>query len=220
MDSEMFYGNQNPQPIYQAPIDWNAKWLVVGKGKSLQRHKDADVLGYKIITLNDACNVVRPNIAHAIDIDAIEKFSAKVIQDTRVKLLTVAYPHEGEKPGRHLSWYIPRCAALYIKHEQGNLYYYYHDRGANPSTYPTIRCTYFSGDTLIRLLAVLGVKHIRTLGFDGGDGRETLAHYFRKVMYKRKKENKIVNYSLQREVIDEIVKEYQIDYGRIPLCRI
>jgi hypothetical protein len=168
-----------------------AHWVLVGKGPSFA--KRSRLLPGFVLGLNHVCQHISCDLAHFTDLDAYRQCEETLVGQysttefdihTGEKPQSFAisrgtnvvlpwHPHTNNKPGkRNLAVLLEEIPTLQILHEQGRLYSYnstlapVRTRNAALSTHLT---RYFSAVVGLHILAAHGIKHIRTLGIDGGN---------------------------------------------------
>lgn len=151
-------------------------WLIVGKGPSADRVDKVNLTKYNVITLNHACTLVRPLIAHFVDIEALKVCLEGLMIDSRMRpdlpLYVCApwYPHFNFRASMSTlaTWLesytpLPETKTLsYNSTTAGRML-----KNANLST---IRLRYFSAVAAFNILARVGERVIYTIGVDGGSG--------------------------------------------------
>lgn len=180
-------------------------WLIVGKGKSFDGWKNYNLNIFNILTLNHVCKIIKPTIAHFIDIDAYLDCYQNIL-DEDISLLMPEYPHINERPDmdKSLTNLVPVRSGLRIKEDQGRLYYY------KLSTVPnedSIKVHHFSAEAAFGILARNNVKKIFTLGIDGGE-LEAEEFY-------RDGRNRPVTYEPQMEHLEKIIKDNGIEWSKL-----
>jgi hypothetical protein len=141
------------------------KWLVVGKGPSSDLISQVPLDGLLPLTLNHACKIVTPVIAHFVDVDAYEQ-----CQDHLAGLSCFVclpwYPHVNNKAGKLTLDKYPWAAGL------GDRLLTYNattasGRFKNPTVH-TIRLRYFSAVAAFNIVVSCGCRDVRSIGVDGG----------------------------------------------------
>lgn len=145
-------------------------WLLVGKGPTLNNRDQVDFNKFNVFTLNHACTVVRPNIAHFTDFDAWLDCNSYLYENQH-NICLPWYPHFDNRSGPNpLACYVDQNSLLQWHHDEHKLFSYnstLSKRPKNPEL-PLIRVRYFSAVAGFNILAAAGVKRIYTLGIDGG----------------------------------------------------
>lgn len=194
--------------LYTSRTQWTSgkPWLVVGKGPSLERIYDIPTQSYRIITLNDACQVVKPYAAHFIDMEALDRCAGAVLNKD-IQIWTVSWPHESQCPGRSLCECVLRNGTLYKKMQQKKLFYYHISTApVIPPLPDTIKIHHYSAEGVFSILASRGVQEIYSLGVDGGTG-----------IYERFAElpGRPVTYEYQMPYIQRICAEFQVKWVKL-----
>jgi hypothetical protein len=144
-------------------------WLLLGKGPSFALRGQFDLSGYRTLSLNHAVREQPVQVAHVIDVDVVDACGEALERNAGV-LVMPWYPHVGNEVGaRTLAEHLRVVPALQRLEAQGRLLWY--DLSTSPVRYgsgPVIEATYFSAEAALNLLAVAGVRRVRTLGIDGG----------------------------------------------------
>lgn len=145
-------------------------WVVLGKGPSFERHAKHPRLDSDYVTmgLNHVCRERPVHVTHIIDVDVVREVPNL---DALTKFVVMPwYPHIDFKPrDRNLEDLTQELPVLRSLTREGRLLWYNlstskkHRDGS-----PVIQVAYFSAEAAIQLLAVSGVKVVRTLGIDGG----------------------------------------------------
>lgn len=150
---------------------YHRPWLIVGKGPSLNRRAEFELGHYSIISLNHACRVVPPDMAHFTDLEAYANCALEC-QEQGTAVVLPWYPHVDMRPSpNNLGKYAQFHDDLEWLIKHGRLYSYNStvaSRLPKNLQLPTIRVRYFSAVAAVNLLLAADVKLIRTLGIDGG----------------------------------------------------
>ena len=72
-------------------------WLILGKGPSFARRHHLDLSGYNLVSLNHVVRELKVDVAHYIDLDAVEQ-CADVLPRNADWLLLPRYPHVNFRP--------------------------------------------------------------------------------------------------------------------------
>ena len=186
-------------------------WLIVGKGPSCSKVPLVDLGAYKVMALNHAVRAVDCDLAHAIDLDVITSLDEASIDRARHWVLPWM-PHVENKAGRrNLAQCIPEVPALARLAGQGRLLWYNASTAseANPAQ-PIVPVRFFSAEAAVSLLAINGVKCIRTLGVDGGS---SYANAFNDLSGSTLLANGRSSFDRQFESIAEAVFRHGLDFG-------
>lgn len=182
-------------------------WLVFGKGPSFSRHKDFLDLEstYETMGLNHVCRERVVKVTHAIDLQAVEEVSR--IDERTEWLVMPWHPHVHFMPSKEtLEDLVQSTPALQRFERKGRLLWYNlvtgrpHREGS-----PIVPVAYFSVEAAISLLAIAGVKTIRTLGVDGGS---RYAEEFSDIKPFRAGHS---TFDHQRQHIDYAIKRWKLD---------
>ena len=144
-------------------------WLILGKGPSFASRQSYDLSGYHLLSLNHAVREQPVLVAHMIDLNVVEA-CGDVLESQARFLVMPWYPHVHNRPGsRSLEALLPSSPPLQRFARSGRLLWYdlstslvRHGAG------PVVNASYFSAEAALNLLAVAGVRRVRTLGVDGG----------------------------------------------------
>lgn len=152
----------------QADMLQSRPWLVLGKGPTFSRLKDEDVSGYFLVGLNHVVRETPVKLAHAIDIDVIA--SCEAVLERNAEYVVMPWrPHVDNRPGeRTLADWIGQMPVLQRLSDAGRLLWYNASTSAARSGFTVVPVKYFSVEAAINLLAMAGVRRIRSLGVDGG----------------------------------------------------
>ncbi len=145
-------------------------WLLVGKGPTLNNREQVDFDKFNVFTLNHACTVVRPNIAHFTDFDAWLDCNSYLYENQH-NICLPWYPHFDNRSGPNpLTCYVDQNSLLQWHHDEHKLFSYNSTLSRLPKNpdLPTIKVRYFSAVAGFNILAAAGIKRIFTLGIDGG----------------------------------------------------
>lgn len=150
-------------------------WLVVGKGPSADYIARVDTREYNVVTLNHACRVVRPALAHFIDLEALAECEPHL---TGVPVALPWHPHRHFKPVAATLDDLAEQDGLIRRHYHtgipSTLLYGYNSTTANKLArnirLPVLRVRFFSATAAFAILCAAGVREIHSLGVDGGTG--------------------------------------------------
>jgi hypothetical protein len=184
-------------------------WLILGKGPSFSRHsgfpnldKDFHVLG-----LNHVCRERRTQFTHVIDANVLEEVPD--MTERTEWLIMPRHPHvKFLATEKLLEAFVEESPVLRSFEARERLLWY------NLSTWrkahedsPVVKVAYFSAEAAVRLLAMAGVKVIRTLGIDGGN---RYADQFKHIAPFR---GGHATFDLQNKPIMDTVREFGLDYA-------
>ncbi len=191
-------------------------WLLLGKGPSFGRLSEVDTSAYRLLGLNHVCRETRVDVAHAIDLDVITDLGEALLQQAGV-LVMPWHPHvEFKATERTLADFALEYPVLETLAAEGRLLTYTFGTGSSqfPGA-PTIPGGFFSGDVVVQLLGLCGIRRIRTLGIDGG---HAYAGAFSDV---RPLQNGQESFDVQTTQIAHVVKALGLDYAPVlPLRRL
>jgi hypothetical protein len=149
-------------------------WLILGKGPSFARRARFDLSVYDLLSLNHAVREQPVRLAHLIDLDVVNACGAALLSHARHVVLPW-YPHVRNAPGtRSLDELVRDHALLRRLAQEGRLLWY--DLSIAPRRHgpgPVVQATYFSAEAAVSMLALAGVRQVRSLGVDGGAGYST-----------------------------------------------
>lgn len=145
-------------------------WLMLGKGPSFDLRSNYDLSAYETLALNHVVRELPVSMAHILDIDVVLACADAIGQNARL-LAMPWYPHENNKVGeRSLEYWCQEIPVLRQLDSEGRLLWY--DLSTSRKRYgagPVVQAKYFSAEAALSLLALSGVKRVRSLGVDGGD---------------------------------------------------
>ncbi len=157
-------------------------WMVLGKGPTSDYICRIDLSEYHILSLNHACKIVVPTIAHFVDVEAYNDCTARLFAIPSVICMPWR-PHWHNRPqcGNLFDLGLTPTPAMSFggkqllrKREGEGAFLGYNASSAGkqkPSDrLPHVELRYFSAVGAVNLLAKAGVKEIHTLGVDGGIG--------------------------------------------------
>ncbi len=156
-------------------------WLVVGKGPTSDYICRIDPAEYHVLTLNHACKIVTPAVAHFVDLEAYED-CVPTLAGTDAAVCMPWYPHTHNRPGTHnlFDLGLPKTTLSLLGHQlllaverEKKLIGYNASTASNlkgSTKLPNIKLRYFSAVAAFNLLAASGVREAHTLGVDGGIG--------------------------------------------------
>lgn len=158
-----------PRSVLHAMQDYTREpgknWLIVGKGPSSNKLPDIDLRNFQRFTLNHACNVVEPTIAHFVDVDAFEQCQERMLA-SRCLVCMPWYPHVKFKakdtPVVDYPW------AKYL----GDRLVSYNSTTASAfaenTMLPRIRLRKFSAVAAFNIVVPYCPSQIYSIGIDGG----------------------------------------------------
>jgi len=160
------------QPFFEwfaANVDPSDPWLILGKGPSFELRSRYDLTPFHLLSLNHVVREQKVRVAHVIDLDVIHACGPAIEKNAQV-LAMPWHPHERNSPGqRTLEKIADELPVLRRLKDEGRLLWY--DLSTSPVRHgrgPVIQATYFSAEAALNLLALAGVRRVRSLGLDGG----------------------------------------------------
>lgn len=144
-------------------------WLILGKGPSFTKRDQFDLSGFKTISLNHVIREQPVTLAHAIDLDVVRDCEATIEQNAQA-LVMPWVPHVNNEAGTEtLQSLIPQVPLLRRMADQGRLLWYNASTSQlrHPGS-PVVEVKSFSAEAALNLLAMAGVRRVRSLGIDGG----------------------------------------------------
>ena len=169
---------------HSASCSANESWLILGKGPSFSKLDELDTSSYRTFALNDVV-IERPvSVAHAIDIDVIDRCGHALLRNAGV-LVMPWIPHIRTELGVFskraffgvgtdtLDDYCSMVPILSRLRDEDRLLWYNLYTAApqrlRPGS-PVVHATEFSASAALNLLTLAGVRKVRSLGVDGGSG--------------------------------------------------
>lgn len=191
------------------------KWIIVGKGPSislLDKESDKD---FYTCTLNDAIREVNnTTIAHFVDFDAFLRCQSYL--DRAEYVVLPWYPHfDNTACDISLEVLVSRYSNLQDLLEKDKLCWY--DLSSSPiryGNYPMVSATYFSSEAALDMLAIAGVKTVRSVGIDGG---KSYSCQFSDLSGLTLLSNKQESFDKQFLSFPKIIAKTGVDYGPIGL---
>lgn len=186
-------------------------WLIFGKGPSFAKRTSYDLSSFQTISLNHAVREQSVTLAHMIDLDVVDG-CADVLEANAQFVVMPWIPHVKNKP---TSLTLLQCVAskpvLQRLDQQGRLLWYNLSTAgeARPGC-PVVHTRFFSAEAAINLLAMAGVKQIRSLGIDGG---ATYSKEFSDLTEKTLLANGRSSFNRQFEEIAKTIMKTNVDYA-------
>jgi len=193
-------------------FDIHAKqWLILGKGPSYSLVKNVDLANYYTCSLNHVLREHPVDLAHIIDIDVVADCSESIERNARFLILPF-FPHDNHRPTKRTLYdFVNAIPILRSMHDQGRLVWY------NLSTSkkqvdcsPVVTAKFFSAEAAVNILAICGVKTIRSLGVDGGS---SYAPNYHDLESKTLLTNKHASFDRQFENIARTIRTKKINYA-------
>jgi hypothetical protein len=170
-------GNKRAVSIMKSFFEWMQEggvnrqipWLILGKGPSFSKKEEFDLTSYNTLSLNDAVRSRPVDVAHAIDLQVVERSGDAIRANARV-LVMPWHPHVNfHASDRSLDQLAADNPVLKRLQEEGRLLWYnLSSASSHRPDSPVVEVKYFSAEAAINLLAISGASTIRTLGVDGG----------------------------------------------------
>lgn len=184
-------------------------WVIMGKGPTFDRA--AEVVGldqqYATFALNHVCRQRHVFIAHMIDANVVDEVPDL---DQQADFVVMPWqPHFNFAPTpKTLKMLLYEKPVLKKLNDQGRLICYNLCTGKNPlPRRPVVSVKFFSAEAAVCMLAMAGVKKIRTLGIDGGT---KYSGAFKDIKPFRGGHK---TFDIQTQSINETVKRYRVDYA-------
>lgn len=163
--------------------DKSKPWLIVGKGPTAAKFKKEVVKDSYLLTLNHACQLAPPNLAHFVDIEAVQQCRGTLLcylaMNPETFLVTPAYPHINNVA----SGYSARCEnEAFLTNRDFDakqrllLYNATTSRKYMLNGLSLVYLRYFSVVAAFNILLQAGIRRIHTLGIDGGVGYAPMFH--------------------------------------------
>jgi hypothetical protein len=201
-------------------------WLILGKGPSFASIDQYSIEEYLTISLNHVIKQKKVTLAHAIDYDVIESCAREI--DINAQYLVLPwYPHFNFRPtNKSLADLIPENNLLKKLSSEGRLLWYnkvtrsiadtdeVYQQDESNLKYPDVPVSYFSAEAVVNLLAIAGVKLIRSLGVDGG---VKYSSNFSDLTKKTLLANSQTNFDLQFQSISQTIMKLGLDYAPLGL---
>jgi hypothetical protein len=185
-------------------------WLLLGKGPTFALHGQLDLSAYHLFGLNHVVRELAVDVAHAIDLD-VAAACADALRTNCRWLMMPRRPHVNFKPADGLlEDFFDDVPVLAELSEQGRLVWYDLCNSPPVGDGPVIRVRWFSSEAALSVLAVSGVKTIRSLGVDGGRG---YSPSFADLEHSTMLANGHPSFDRQFAEMEAIVKENELDYA-------
>lgn len=152
----------------QRPNDVN--WMLVGKGPTAAKLAAADGK-WNYVSLNHACTLMKPVLAHFIDLSAWADCS-QYLAEHKIPVALPWHPNVKMHPMRATIRDHAEEHPLLKAHLEAGLVFSYNATTCDGLTRNAdlcrVRVRYFSAVAAFNLLAYAGVKEVYSLGVDGG----------------------------------------------------
>lgn len=191
--------------------DPQAVWLILGKGPTFAKRRHFDLGQFKTISLNHAVREQKVDVAHVIDADVLQDCGESIERNASA-LVMPWYPHvnnvAGSKTLGELCEEIPLLRRL---REQGRVLWYNLDSApAVHEASPVVPVKWNSAEAVLRLLAMAGARHVRSLGVDGG---ATYSEEFADLTDKTLLKSGHSDFDGQFAEMAKIIAQTRIDYA-------
>lgn len=191
-------------------------WLILGKGPSYSSLNEntpykINALPVKVLGLNDVVRDKKVDIAHCIDFDVVLRNGDAIARNAGV-LVMPWHPHISHKATpKTLEDLLSEHEILQQLDQQQRLCWYNlrTSKDQRPDS-PTVDVRYFSAEAAINLLAMAGVKTIRTLGIDGG---KQYSNQFEDLNGESLLSNGRESFDAQFSEISKSIFRYDLDFG-------
>lgn len=196
--------------------DLNKPWLILGKGPSFSKLHEFDTTDYLKLSLNHAVREVKVKLAHIVDFDVAETLGG-ILDENAEYVVMPWHPHVKCKASRlSLEELIQGCPVLLKLDSQGRLLWYnaQTSREPNPSSSVVVGLRYFSVEAALNLLALAGVKKIRTLGVDGGN---SYSGTFKDLNDKTLLANGRTSFDIQFSELRKTIRNFNLDFSPLNL---
>ena len=190
-------------------------WLILGKGPSFSKLSEYNSEKYHKLSLNHAVREIKVEIAHIIDLDVLEHLGDVLLKNAEM-LVMPWHPHVHNKPSRsNLEQLVANNKILQQLADEGRLLWYNLSTSkTHNSIAPVVNVKYFSAEAAINLLAMAGIRHIRSLGIDGGS---SYSNNFRDLKEKTLLSNGRTSFNEQFKEIAKTIFKMNIDYAPLDL---
>ena len=189
-------------------LDATRTVTLLGKGPSFSLVDHFDLSGTTVVGLNHVVLQRKVDIAHAIDIDVVERCEDVLFENADWMLMPIC-PHINCRPTNLRLWdFISTVPILREFADRGRLVWYSLWSGPSVENLPKVQGT-FSGSILVHLLSGLGVKHVQSLGVDGG---KAYSHDFASVSEESLFKNGHESFDVQFEEIAAVTNNTDLVY--------
>lgn len=187
-------------------------WLVLGKGPTFSHVHEVDLAPYNLLALNHVVREIRVHVAHFADLEAIEDCAEPVLTNADWVLMPYR-PHIAFRvTERTLADLVATVPVLGELARRGRLVWYNLCTGAPEGDSPVIQAVHFGSEAVVSILALLGVKVVRTLGVDGG---RSYSATFQDLAERTLLASGAASYDLQFEGIRRTVEQHGMDFGSL-----
>lgn len=192
-------------------------WLVLGKGPSFALRGRYDLSQFHLLSLNHAVREERVLLAHLIDFDVVQQVGDALARNASFVVMPWV-PHVKNVPGPStLSQLADATPVLDRLRSEGRLLWY-NLANAPPDKRragsPLVTVRYFSIEAALNILALAGVRRVRSLGIDGGS---TYASAFQDLTKASLLTNRRTSFDVQFAEIARTIFTAGIDYAPLHL---
>lgn len=193
-----------------------ARWLLLGKGPSFAQWRTrTDVADFRTLSLNHVVREGRVDIAHMIDIDVAIDCADAIAQNAGVLVLPW-FPHVKNLVGpKTLAQWVEEVPSLKALDDAGRLLWY--DLSVSKQRHgpgPVVKAAAFSSEAALNLLAMAGVRTVRSLGIDGGTA---YAGRFEDLKDTTRLNNGQASYNIQFEGFARTIMSTHVDYAPLDI---
>lgn len=147
------------------------QWLIVGKGPTFRKYRPEHAETYGVLAINHVAREIKCDAALMMDLDVFEACAEQIAENARVVILPWR-PHIDFRPtDKTLIDLLEEHPVLKRLASENRVVVFNAQtaRGLDPLPgEPVTNIKFFSAEAALNLLAQNGVRHIRTLGVDGG----------------------------------------------------
>ena len=186
-------------------------WLVFGKGPSFAKRTTIDPAAFYTLGLNHAVREQRVLVAHMVDLDVVDQCGPALESNAEMVLLPWV-PHVRNRAGsENLEQLVASHPVLRrLEAQERLLWYNLCTAPAHRDGSPVVEVRFFSSEAALRLLALAGVEHIRSLGIDGG---ASYSKEFTDLTQTTLLANTRSSFDRQFEAIARIIMTTGVDYA-------
>lgn len=144
-------------------------WLILGKGPSFNLRHEQDLSAFETMSLNHTVREQPVTAAHIIDIDVVFACADALMANAGV-LVMPWFPHVKNFVGeKTLEQWVAETPVLQQLDAAGRLLWYdFITAPTSRGSHPVVESRAFSAEAALQLLALAGVRKVRSLGVDGG----------------------------------------------------
>jgi hypothetical protein len=180
--------------------------LCIGKGRTYSKVQTTNLSKYQTIGLNHVVEMLQIDFAHCIDLDVL---STRFVQNCKYAILPY-HPHIDFKVTNKTLPELVKTNTFLEELDRTDKLLWYHcstwkgDR-QYPS-FPVIEAKFFSSEAIFNILAMAGIKEIKTLGIDGG------YEYAKEFQHLKPLSNGRESFNEQFPRLKKICKEFGLDW--------